>query len=127
MKLTRENINALSNSGGFNSAQLTILGATDKRKGWLSKLIGKEISDDDYRKLLDLKGAKKQQQLEIVPQRRHFSNSKKVEKNLSILAIKQQFQRLILCVKAGENIAAQDHALRIVELLALPATPTRQE
>lgn len=121
MTLTRENINSLSNFGGFNSAQLTLLGATDKRRGWLGKLIGKEVSDDDWKKLNDLKGAKKQLQLEIVPQRRHFSNSDKGEESPAILAAKQQFDRLVSCLEAGENIAAQDHARRIVELCALPA------
>ena len=125
MKLTRENINSLSNFGGFNSAQLTLLGASDKRKGWLSKLIGNEVSDDDWQKLIELKGAKKQAQLEIVPERRQFSNTEKKPENPTVLAVKQQFDRLVQCLEAGENVAAQDHAKRIVELLQLPATHPR--
>jgi hypothetical protein len=51
MKLTHENLHAASSSGydGFTKAQLLELGISwPPKKGWLSSLIGREISDESY-------------------------------------------------------------------------------
>lgn len=57
--LTRENLHALGTNGaGFNNAQLEILGVLiPPRKGWLSRLIGRELPEATYYKVLSLKAA----------------------------------------------------------------------
>lgn len=116
MILTSENIHAAGTNGiGFNSAQLTLLGATDNDKGWLRKLVGKEISDDDYQKLLSLKGAKKQAQIAIVPNRRKFFVQK--PKKGTDFQLKQQFHHVLASIKAGQLISAQDAARKILEIV----------
>jgi hypothetical protein len=116
MILTNENIHAAaSERGGFNSAQLTILGANNSDRGWLQKLIGKEISDEDYQKLLLLKGAKKQMQIAIVPNRRKFFVQK--PKKGTDFELKQQFHHVLASIKAGELISAQDAARKILEIV----------
>lgn len=58
MILTSQNIHAFGTAGcGFNAKQLQILGVTEKKKGWLTRLIGKEISEEDYRRLMDLRNS----------------------------------------------------------------------
>jgi hypothetical protein len=57
--LTHENLHATGThpeAGGWNYRQLEILGVKDFSKGWLSKLIGKRISEKNYAELLALKG-----------------------------------------------------------------------
>ena len=63
MKLTRENIHAAGSSGtGFNRGQLAVLGIEwPPKKGWLTQLIGTEVSDEKYKKFMDLKKNKFQQ------------------------------------------------------------------
>lgn len=53
MKLTRELIHSVATSHvGFNRFQLSILGVQwPPKKGWLSNLVGKEISDSDFDRL----------------------------------------------------------------------------
>ena len=60
MQLTSENLHAAASAGsGFNYDQLNVLGVVcPPRRGWLQKLIGTHISDDDYAKVLSLKSAK---------------------------------------------------------------------
>ena len=60
MQLTSENLHAAASAGsGFNYDQLDILGVVcPPRRGWLQKLIGTHISDEDYAKVLSLKSAK---------------------------------------------------------------------
>ena len=60
MQLTYENLHAAASAGsGFNYDQLDILGVVcPPRRGWLQKLIGTHISDEDFAKFLALKGAK---------------------------------------------------------------------
>lgn len=60
MKLTRANIHAVLNNGAVNAKQLKLLGiAWPPQKGWLSQLIGKEISQADYDKLGQLRRNRK--------------------------------------------------------------------
>ena len=124
MILTRENIHQAGNCGGFNSAQLTLLGAENSKHGWLRKLVGKEISDDDYQKLIELRGATKQKQIEIVPERKSFFISSARKPDGTELArkkllndIRSQVKNMLLSLKAGEGLSAQDHARRILEIL----------
>lgn len=73
MILTHENLHAIANGGcGFNTAQLHLLDVTEMKSGWLRRLIGTEIHDDTYALLLRLKGAKRKEQLALVPNRRPF-------------------------------------------------------
>ena len=64
MILTRENIHdGASSECGWNKEQLSILGVKwPPKKGWLSKLIGRTISDADYAKFLALRGVRKKKQ-----------------------------------------------------------------
>lgn len=58
--LTRENLHALAtkNGVGWNRRQLSLLGVTwPAQKGWLSGLIGKEITADLYHTLMLLRTA----------------------------------------------------------------------
>ena len=63
MTLTHENLHAIATSGkGFTNHQLDILGvARPPKKGWVQKLIGTETTDDEYAKLLSLKGIRQKQ------------------------------------------------------------------
>lgn len=60
MKLTRENLHAVATEGcGFIIEQLEILRVPrPAKKGWAKRLIGTDISDEDYARLLALKGRK---------------------------------------------------------------------
>jgi len=122
MILTFENIHAVATSGcGFNAAQLHLLGVTDMSRGWVRKLEGKEIPDATYALLLELKGAKPGRQKELVPDRRPMPANGRPGSRFcfaqEIGACRVQFRHLLLCLKAGEKIAAQDHARAIVDLL----------
>ena len=69
MTITNELLNSICNSGGFNSAQLNILGQVSTPKaGWKESVIGREISEDDLILLIRLKGAKPKEQRRIYPQ-----------------------------------------------------------
>lgn len=61
MKLTHENLHALATAGcGFNRAQLAVLGVEcPPIKGWLSGLIGSEISVEAYDRAMALRGLKR--------------------------------------------------------------------
>ena len=60
MKLTHDNIHAVATARkGFTKEQLAIFGiAWPPKKGWPKRLIGTEISDSDYARLMELKGSK---------------------------------------------------------------------
>ncbi len=56
MILTRQNIHAALNCGSPNSSQMNLLGVPyPLPAGWLRKLVGQEISDEAYAKLMSLK------------------------------------------------------------------------
>jgi len=62
MKLTYSIIHSAGSSGGdgFNYAQLKLLGVElPPKKGWLSNLIGKEVPDDIWIKVMALKGVRR--------------------------------------------------------------------
>lgn len=55
MILTRENIHAALNNGSANRKQIEAFGLTwPPAKGWLSALIGTEITDEKYEKVRSL-------------------------------------------------------------------------
>lgn len=55
MKLTDELLDAANISGAWTKAQLAVLGITYPLKGgWRHRVIGMEISDEDYQKLCEL-------------------------------------------------------------------------
>lgn len=57
MKLTHSNIHALFNVGSPNAPQALALGVSyPLKKGWLTGLIGREIDETEYLRLLSLKG-----------------------------------------------------------------------
>lgn len=58
MKLTLENLHALFNEGAPNSAQLHLLGVKKARRGWLKQMVGREITDELYQRILSIKGRK---------------------------------------------------------------------
>ena len=60
MTLTHINLHAVATKGcGFTSEQLDILGvARPPKRGWVQRLIGTELPDADYARLLALKGSK---------------------------------------------------------------------
>lgn len=59
MRLTKDNIHALFNEGSPNSPQRVYLNIPyPLRKGWLDRLVGREIPDADYDHLKSLKGPK---------------------------------------------------------------------
>ncbi len=60
MTITHETAHALFNMGSPNSAQLHLLGLPPYplQKGWMKDLVGREVPDDLYQKVLALKGRK---------------------------------------------------------------------
>ena len=57
MTLTHQSIHALFNYGTPNSPQKTILKLPAKlQAGWVRSLVGKELDDATYAKLMELKG-----------------------------------------------------------------------
>lgn len=69
MQLTIENIHALATKGvGFNGSQLYLLcGTTIPKKGWLVGLVGTEMSDEQYARIMALKGVKRAQRTFLPP------------------------------------------------------------
>lgn len=69
MTLTFQNIHALATNGvGFNSSQLFLLcGTTKPKKGWLSGLIGSEISDERYAEIAAMKGLRRKNRSFLPP------------------------------------------------------------
>jgi len=67
MKLTREMIQSgASIAGGWNRAQLTVLGVSwPPKKGWAKALAGTEISEDAYAQFLKLKKSENDQQIKF--------------------------------------------------------------
>jgi hypothetical protein len=67
MKLTRENIHAAATkNNGFNRAQIELFGINwPPKKGWLTSLIGKEIPDDVYYKIVAMGGTKPKERKKI--------------------------------------------------------------
>lgn len=61
MKLTREIIHSAGTLGmGFNRHQLALLGVKwPPKKGWLSRLVGTEVSDDVWEKVMRLKSVRR--------------------------------------------------------------------
>ena len=64
MKLTREILHSAGTNGiGFNRQQLILLGVQwPPVKGWLTRLIGREISDETWQKVLAFKDKKARRQ-----------------------------------------------------------------
>ncbi len=128
MILTHENLHSIGKSGcGFNSAQLTLLGVTSARKGWLSSLIGKEVSEETWETLLKLKGATVTAQRALVPERLPIwasSNSKPLFRKSEC---KKQWRRFWNCIAAGEYLAAEDHVNRIAQLCREANPPSARE
>lgn len=53
-----------SDRGGWNAPQIAVLGVSwPLKKGWLSNLIGKEITAKDYERFLELRGVHKKQKI----------------------------------------------------------------
>jgi len=124
MKLTLQDLHSIGNGGcGFNSAQLTLLGVTDVSRGWLKRLVGHEVADETMRLLCELRGASVARQKELVPHRDSVwaRESKKNQPRhvVQIQECRAQFRRLLLCLRAGEQLSAQDHAREIVRLCGL--------
>lgn len=69
MKLTRENLHPKGFvHQGYNRHQLAILGVSlPVEKGWLSKLVGKEISETDYAEFVRLGTATRREQKKSHP------------------------------------------------------------
>lgn len=75
MTLTFQNIHALATNGvGFNSSQLYLLcGTTKPKKGWLSGLIGTEISETGYDQIMSMKGQRRSKRTFVPPKPNRFS------------------------------------------------------
>jgi len=76
MTLTFQNIHALATKGiGFNSSQLFLLcGTTKPKKGWLSRLVGTEISETGYDQIMSMKGLKRSKRAFVPPKPTRFSS-----------------------------------------------------
>lgn len=123
MILTHENLHSIATAGcGFNAAQLHLLGVTDMSRGWLRKLIGREIPDETFALLGTLKGAKPGRQKELVPDRAPWpqggSAGARIDYGRERFDCRKEFKNLLLCLKAGEKRAAQDHAKAILDILS---------
>lgn len=124
MKLTAAQIHSIGTSGcGFNSAQLTLLGVTETTRGWLKRLVGVEVTPETFALLGELRGASVARQKELVPDRKEVWRDTYAKHPLpanptreTIRACRAQFRHLLLCLKAGEKVAAEDHAREIVRL-----------
>jgi hypothetical protein len=56
-----------SNYGGWNKHQLELLGIKwPPQKGWLSKLVGQEVSDSDWSKVMQLRGIKSRKDRKVI-------------------------------------------------------------
>ena len=111
MILTRKTIHALFNCGCPNAPQAAILGiAHPLPAGWIGRLIGRTIPDETYAKLMEIKG----------PRPKGVSTEDwragKFTPAVQPQALRAQFRRLLLCLRAGEQLSAQDHAREIVRL-----------
>ena len=113
MILTRKTIHALFNCGCPNAPQAAILGiAHPLPAGWIGRLIGRTIPDETYAKLMEIKG----------PRPKGVSTEDwragRITPAVQPKALRAQFRRLLLCLRAGEQLSAQDHAREIVRLCA---------
>ena len=111
MILTRKTIHALFNCGCPNAPQAAIFGiAHPLPAGWIGRLIGRTIPDETYAKLMEIKG----------PRPKGVSTEDwragKITPAVQPKALRAQFRRLLLCLRAGEHLSAQDHAREIVRL-----------
>lgn len=114
--LTAENLHELGNNGcGWNGHQLKILGVTEKKSGWLKRLIGKEIPISTFEELKRLRGVKRAERhaLGYEPMKAPKVNRAKPP----MKRIHQQYQHLRRCLKANELAAAEDHAKAILEII----------
>ncbi len=71
MILTQELIHRASTTGesGWNYHQLKLLGVPwPPKKGWISKLVGKEITDEVWEQVQNLSGIPKSQRRALVKQ-----------------------------------------------------------
>ncbi len=95
MKLSSETLHFLGTGGcGWNKPQLEILGIKwPPRNGWLKDLVGREIAEEDYQKLLELRGAKRN--------KRGNYRLKPIETELVELPI--QDENRPICSKCGKN------------------------
>lgn len=67
MKLTSEMLHsAASNYAGWNKHQLALLGISKPEKGWLTKLVGTEIDENTWRKVMVIRGIKSKAQRENI-------------------------------------------------------------
>lgn len=68
MKLTREILHtAATNYAGWNKQQTDLLGVPwPPKKGWLSALIGKEVSEETWQKVIAVRGLKKWKRKELL-------------------------------------------------------------
>lgn len=113
MKLTRNLLHSIGQSGrGFNSAQLKILGVKKKSKGWLSMLIGNEVSEADWLKLNQLRGMKPRQRSAILSEPQLPLREATIMPKCEL-----QFRRVLQCLEAGEKFSALDHAKEIIRLI----------
>lgn len=127
MKLTYQNVHALFNLGCPNTPQRISLGLEYPLKsGWIRKLIGREIEQAEYDRLMALKGrrpkgvqASEWAKGSIAPAEKPPRNDAKALRS----KCREQFSRLIECLRADEILAAQDHAQAIVEMLIADAQP----
>ena len=111
MILTRKTIHALFNCGCPNAPKAAILGiAHPLPAGWIGRLIGRTIPAETYTKLMEIKG----------PRPKGVSTEDwragKITPAVQPKALRAQFRRLLLCLRAGEQLSAQDHAREIVRL-----------
>ena len=111
MILTQKTIHALFNCGCPNAPQAAILGiAHPLPAGWIGRLIGRTIPDETYAKLMEIKG----------PRPKGVSTEDwragRITPAVQPKALRAQFRRLLLCLRAGEQLSAQDHAREIVRL-----------
>lgn len=113
MILTHQNIHALFNCGCPNSPQMTILGVTyPLPAGWIQRLIGKTVTDETYAKLMALKGPRPKG----VSKNEWRSGTTNPAASFDRKALRDQFRRVLMCLRAGEKDAAQDHAREIARL-----------
>jgi hypothetical protein len=67
MKITKAMLHAVSNFGAFKYSQLSILGVPiPPRHGWMNDVVGREIPDEDWRKVEQLREVKSKHDIKAV-------------------------------------------------------------
>lgn len=92
MILTYQKLQKITMCGTINSFQAEVLGIPfPRQRGWMTKLVGKEISSEDYLKLYNLKGYTKDKR-----KNKQINPSEKMRYLMSKMSIEDQIKAMEL-------------------------------